>query len=479
MSDKSEKWTIFLFVLILLLATGLRLYNLPLRAMHHDEVSGHHTFANDLYALHKYHYDPVYHGPLLYHFMALSYYMFGINDISIRLSSALFGIAILFLIWPLRHWMGNAGMLLVAAIVAVSPVNVYFSRFAIHDPLFAFFTLATVLCLFNYLKNPNWKWMFATGASLGFVFTVKESSFFFAATLAVYGAIELVFFNKATGIVNKVKTALQNLYDHEKQIGIGIVGFLIPFTVFYSSFFRFPVEIIHGFTLPITKWVELATTWSGHFKPASFYIHLLFTYEISAVALGLVGLAVCVYNFKKEPYYRFMIVWIVCNTAAYFILKYKMSWLVIHIMLPFAVAAGFGLQALWNEKWKYAIVGVCLILLSLSLAGAVKESFYDYDNPSNKEFSYVQTNRDIFRMIDDITRYNPKEHVSIIHPEYTWAVFWYLNRKNISASHSTSIPPTITDKIVLSKWNNLNLTNYNMKDYNLGHHGTYYGYFRK
>jgi len=446
--------------------------------MHHDEVSGHHTFANDLYTHKKYHYDPVYHGPLLYHFMALSYYMFGINDISIRLSSALFGIAILFLIWQLRRWVGNAGMLLVAAIIAVSPVNVYFSRFAIHDPLFAFFTLATVLCILQFMRTPSKKWAFAIGISLGFVFTVKEASFIFAGILAFYTAIELFLFNKATSIKDKIKTGLQKLYDNEKQIGAGIIGFLIPFIIFYSSFFRFPGEIIKGFTLPITKWVELATTWSGHFKPASYYFHLLFTYEIAASALGLVGLVVCCFYFRKAPHYRLMIVWIVCNTAAYFYLKYKMPWLSMHIMLPFAVAAGFGLQAIWNEKWKYAILGVCVILLSISFAGAVKQSFYDYDDPSNKEYAYVQTNRDIFRMMADVEARSNNEHVKVVSPDYTWAIYWYGARQNMSLGHYKDIPNDLNGRVILSTFN-LNLTDYRVEDYNLGHHGIYHGYYRK
>lgn len=477
MSDKAEKWTIFLFVIILLLATSLRMYNLPNRAMHHDEVSGYYTFANDIYQYKKWHYDPVYHGPLLFHFMALSYYTFGINDVSNRLPSALFGIAILFLIWPLRRLIGNAGMLLVAALIAVSPVNVYFSRFAIHDPLFAFFTLATILSILFYLKNPSKKWVFAIGASLGFVFTVKESAFIFAAILAFYAAVEIFLFNPAKGLIPKFKLGLQNLYTNEKQIGIGILGFLIPFTVFYSSFFRFPVEIIHGFTLPLTKWVELATTWSGHFKPASYYIHLLTTYEIASIALGLVGLAVCLWRFKKEPQYRFIVIWLVLNTAAYFYLKYKMPWLVTHIMLPFAIAAGFGMQAIWNERWKYAIIGVCVLLLGVSLYGAINQSFYDYDNPSNKEFSYVQTNRDIFRMVDDVERNSGKENVKVIGPDYVWAIYWYLNRKSIANQYFKDIPPEINEKSVISSYDNLNITGYRKEQYNLGHHGIWYGYY--
>jgi uncharacterized protein (TIGR03663 family) len=382
-------------------------------------------------------------------------------------------------VWKLRHIVGNAGMLLVAALIAVSPVNVYFSRFAIHDPLFAFFSLATVLSIFYYLKSPGKKSAFTIGVSLGFVFTVKEASFIFAAILSAYAAIEIFIFNQAKGLLNKFKQGMQNLYTHEKQIGVGILGFLIPFTVFYSSFFRFPGEIIKGAILPISKWVELATTWSGHFKPASFYFNILYTYEFAAISLGLIGLGVCVYNFKKTSYYRFMVVWILLNTAAYFFLKYKMSWLTIHLMLPFAVAAGFGLQAIWNDKWKYAIIGVCVLLLSLSLHQAVGQSFYDYDEPSNKQFAYVQTNRDIFRMIDDTIRHTGKEQVKVVHPEYTWAIYWYLARKNVSVHHMKDIPADIPNRVVLSKWDNLNLTNYNRNEYNLGHHGKYYGYFKR
>jgi len=155
-----------------------------------------------------------------------------------------------------------------------------------------------------------------------------------------------------------------------------------------------------------------------------------------------------------------------------------MPWLSMHIMLPFAVAAGFGLQAIWNEKWKYAIVGICVILLSLSFAGAVKQSFYDYDDPSNKEFAYVQTNRDIFRMISDVESRNNKEHVKVVSPDYTWAIYWYGARKNISFGHYKDIPNDLNGRVILSTFQ-LNLTDYRVEDYNLGHHGIYHGYYRK
>jgi len=472
-----EKWVRLGFVLIVLVAVILRFYNLPLRPIHHDEASGHHTFSNDIFALGKYVYDPVYHGPFMYHVVALFYKMFGVSEISIRGPAALFGVLLLFFVWFLRHWVGNMGMLLIAALIAVSPAQVYFSRFALHDSFFDFFTLAVVVSLLYYLKRPSKKGAALLGMSVGFLFTVKENAYFIGALLGFYAAMELLLFSSSGGIIQRIKGTVQLLWKNKQQLGIGILSFAVPFTLIYTTFFKHPDNIYRSITLPLTKWYELATTWSGHFKPASYYLHLLIRYEFAAIALGLLGLYFCIRQFKTASYYRFITVWVILNTLLYFTQKYKTPWLTTHLMLPFAVAAGFAMHAVMQKWWKRDFIIGCCILLIASLGMCIYASFYDYDNNTNKEFAYVQAARGIFPLISDIEQYGKPPWIRVVANEYAWPLFWYLRQHNMPAGHQQNATDDMKEDVIITTLQ-LNLTGYTIKEYYLGHHGPYKVYYK-
>jgi uncharacterized protein (TIGR03663 family) len=472
------RWT---FIAILLLAIGLRLYDLPLRPMHHDEASGHHTYANDLYQYQKYTYNPVYHGPLLYHAIAFSYTLFGISEVSIRLPSALFGILLVVLVWQFRKWLGDGGTLLLAALLALSPAGVYYSRFALHDTALALFTLATVYFLFRFFDEQTRVNAVLLGASLGLVFTVKESAYFFAAALVAFGALELFFFRNFGTLKHRALGVVDDVARHFRLVLAGIAGFAVPFVLLYASFFRFPANIWRAVSLPVAKWFELATTWKGHQKPATYYFELLGSYETAIFFLGLVGLAACLWKFREHARYRAVTVWLVLNTAAFFILKYKTPWLIMHVGLPFAVAAGLGVPLLFDKlrkQWMKVVSILAVIgLLAFSLHTMYWASFVDYDNSRTNKFVYVQTTRNIFPLVNDVKNHAAGTRVTVAGEEYTWALFWYFRQKNVSVAHERVIPAQITDRVALS-WAMLNLTGYRMQDYDLGHHGVYHVYFK-
>src|ERR1700739_1129387 len=135
--------------LILVTAAVLRLYHLSLKPLHHDEGVNAY-FLGRLLRQGIYQYDPAnYHGPTLYYFALLisSFIeMFSrpneLTTVAIRLVPALFGIATVALLLGLRKQVGDIGVLAAAALLAVSPAAVYFSRDFIHEALLVFFTLA-------------------------------------------------------------------------------------------------------------------------------------------------------------------------------------------------------------------------------------------------------------------------------------------------------------------------------------------------
>jgi uncharacterized protein (TIGR03663 family) len=146
--------------LILLAGTFLRIYDLALKPLHHDEgVNG--FFLQRLVKDGIYNYDPSnYHGPTLYYFTLAStslnsffHGQSGLSTIAIRTVPALFGVATIWLVLCLRRRIGSIGALAAAALIAVSPGAVYMSRYFIHESLFAFFTLGLVVAWLKYVDG--------------------------------------------------------------------------------------------------------------------------------------------------------------------------------------------------------------------------------------------------------------------------------------------------------------------------------------
>lgn len=135
---------------ILILSIVLRQLGLGEASFHPDEAI--HTHFSMGFGDYKY--DPVYHGPLLYHLVAASFGLFQQNDISARIVPSLLGIGLVALIiGPLRHWLGHRGALAAAALVAISPSIVTYSRRLLHDSLALFLTMGAVLCFLSALQN--------------------------------------------------------------------------------------------------------------------------------------------------------------------------------------------------------------------------------------------------------------------------------------------------------------------------------------
>ena len=63
------------------------------RALHHDETL-HAFFSWLIFHGEGYVHDPLLHGPFLYFFGALIYFLFSVSDATARLGPALFGVAL-------------------------------------------------------------------------------------------------------------------------------------------------------------------------------------------------------------------------------------------------------------------------------------------------------------------------------------------------------------------------------------------------
>ncbi|MBI4791022.1 MAG: TIGR03663 family protein [Chloroflexi bacterium] len=178
-------WERVIFIAIVALGIVTRLWDLPYRAWNHDEAI-HTDWSWNLYTGRGYQHNPIYHGPFLYEFTAFIFFLFGDNDVTGRIPNALFGMVLVALPYFFRKWLGRKGALITAAMLLISPVVLYYSRFNRHDIYVEVFTVGMALAIWKYFDERKEFWLYATALLLVFAFAAMETTFIFAAVFAVF-----------------------------------------------------------------------------------------------------------------------------------------------------------------------------------------------------------------------------------------------------------------------------------------------------
>jgi predicted membrane-bound mannosyltransferase/DNA-binding beta-propeller fold protein YncE len=183
------------FVLILALAIFTRFYMLEPRVMSHDETS-HVYFSWLFYRGNGYAHDPVTHGPLQFHLVALSYFLFGDSDTSARIPAALFSIATVGFCWFYRRYLGNAGAIIAALMFTISPYMLYYGRYVRNEAFVALFGLIMLWAILRYLETGQSRYLAWLTTVTVLHFTAKETAFIYTAQALLF--LGLLFVYKIT-----------------------------------------------------------------------------------------------------------------------------------------------------------------------------------------------------------------------------------------------------------------------------------------
>lgn len=185
-------WEAVIFFSILLLAFASRFYDLGIRVMSHDETS-HVYFSWRLYQGDGYQHDPVTHGPLQFHLITLSYFLFGDNDFSARIPAALFSIAAIAFMWNYRRYLGRIGALIAAALLLISPYMLYYGRYARNEALVVLFGVMMIWSILRYLEDGTPRYLFWLTAATVLHFTAKETAFIYTAQALIFLGFYFIF----------------------------------------------------------------------------------------------------------------------------------------------------------------------------------------------------------------------------------------------------------------------------------------------
>ena len=182
---------ITLFAAIILLAIITRFYDLDTRVMSHDE-SLHTYFSWLFYRGQGYQHSPMMHGPLQFHLLPISYFLFGVSDFTSRIPAALFSIATVWMVWFWRRYLGKTGAIIAGFLMVISPYMLYYGRYVRNE---AYAGLAGILMLYailHYLENGNKRYLYLVALSLVIHFTAKETAYIYAAQALLFLAIYFI-----------------------------------------------------------------------------------------------------------------------------------------------------------------------------------------------------------------------------------------------------------------------------------------------
>lgn len=444
----------------------LRLADLPNRTMHCDEAV-HGIKFGQLLEDATYIYDPhEYHGPALNYLTLPIARATGaaevteVTETQLRLVPALFGLLLVGLPWLLRREMGPEALLSAAALTALSPAMVFFSRYYIQEMLLVAFTLLAIVAM--------WRWagMFAAADGAAGDLEPAEAGrarFLRAvAWLVVLGAaIGLMHATKETcvlalaAMVPAAAVTLPGLWTNGKRLALSVLLVVLlaagVSALLFSSFGGNPGGIVDSYATYVHYLGQASGEGSAgrHVQPWHYYFHNLFWWPageggfwseglIAALALG--GLAASVtdksLDDRSRRFARFLAIYTLLLALIYSAIPYKTPWCSLSFLSGMILLAGIGAGSIFRLLPGLGLksaAGVVLAVLAAHLGWqAYQASFVHFEHPRNP-YVYAHTTGDVPALVAKIRQIAAHHadatamHVQAIGPDHDyWPLPWYL-----------------------------------------------------
>jgi uncharacterized protein (TIGR03663 family) len=455
---------------ILVVAAVLRLYDLELKPLHHDE-GVNWFFLNDLIRPpHTYRYNPMnYHGPTLYYLAWLSTAAMGVTAFALRFVPAVLGIVTVALVLSLRRQLGATSALVAAALIALSPGAVYFSRYFIHETLLVCFTLGLVVGTLRYKDTHRLRWLMLASACAGLMFATKETALISAIVLtgSAVGAVLVPRLRRSHDVLppdprTELKDAFENVNLPRTRFTWGTAArrswlpilaavaiFLMVNVLFYSSFFTYR-EGVSAALKSFAPWRRVAL--EEHVSVWSVYLRWLWQEESPTLILGAIGISLALWRADNKVAV-FVALWAVGMFTAYSVIPYKTPWLTLNIILPLAIVGGHGVEVLRAQarsSMRTAMVLGAAGFVAVIGYQTIILNFVRYDD-DRYPYVFGHTRRETLTLVREIERVVQRSGgrqvptIAITSPEQ-FPLSWYL--RDYPVGYYGRLLP-VTDPIVI------------------------------
>jgi uncharacterized protein (TIGR03663 family) len=396
-------------------------------------------------------YDPdEFHGPTLYYAAAPFLSALGRRSIGetfetdYRLATIAVGVILVGLMGLLHDALGRRACLIAAAIVAVSPAFVFYSRYFIQEMLLVCFSLGALGAWWRFRRGRHVGWAAASGAFAGLMVATKETA------VLTFGAWALAALATGRGRGRRP----------DRGVVVTVLVALVVACSVLTDLWRNPAAVA-DYVRSYTPWLSRAQGETLHGHAWSYYLGILawtrkgdgplFT-EAMTLGLALVGLAwVLVGRFGSAGASpsretdagvlraRIAIASLVL-LATYSLVPYKTPWCVLSPLLGLAMMAGTGgawLLAALGRRTRLG-AGIATLLLAagvLQLGQQARAAAFVHQADPRNPYVYAQTvpdAEDIRKRAEDLAAVHPDGTnmvVKVIWPDaYYWPIPWYLRR---------------------------------------------------
>ncbi|MDX9863501.1 MAG: TIGR03663 family protein [Anaerolineaceae bacterium] len=263
------RWNVetLLALVLIVLAVVSRLYDLDARVMSHDEVN-HVVPSWEYFRGNGYRHDPVTHGPLQFHMLAFSYFMFGDNDFSSRIPAAVCSIAaVVFVLFAYRRYLGRAGALIGGLLFAISPFMLFYGRYTRNEGILELIGVVTLYAVLRYLDKGDKFSLFLLTATTALNFTSKETAYIYTAQLLIFIFVLLLLDLAKTSWKDSIK---RDRFLFLMLIVLLLIGLAVGFAAWHASL----PEVVPAETSMDAVGTAASSSWAEY------------------VAIGCLGLAV-------------------------------------------------------------------------------------------------------------------------------------------------------------------------------------------
>jgi len=429
-------------IAILILAVALRAWRLDIRPMHCDEAV-HAYKLGQLLEENYYRYDPQeYHGPTLNYFTLIPAWFAGQNtyisltETTLRIVPVFFGVLLIVLTMLLFGGPGKPAALIAAAITAISPAFVFYSRYYIQEVLLVCFTMGLILAGYKYAKSGGAAWAILAGVFAGLCFATKETCIIaFGAILVAILLVRL----RGTKASGKIKIV---------HLAAALVIALFVAGLFFSSFFTNTAGLLDSLRAYAT-YFDRAGAARHHVHPWYYYLQTLVYTKSSAgppwteglvVISAIIGMVLIVARKGLGKLdlrlLDFLVYYTVIMLVIYSAIPYKTPWCLLGFYHGMIILAAVGVIAILNliaRKSARLIVVIFLLAVATDLglqaftASAI--SYADINNP----YVYSQPTDDVLKIaerVELVSRANPAGNKMPVYVVCTggdyWPMPWYL-----------------------------------------------------
>ncbi len=311
-----------------LLAAALRLVLLGMKPPHFDEgVNG--WFVDQMTKKGFYHYDPAnYHGPLHFYVLFLFQTLFGRHISVLRFPVVAINTATVYLVTRFERFLDRRVCLLAAFALAVSPGEVFYSRYAIHEAWLVFFL---VLAVWGFAGI--WKWgtagsLWAAGMGLTGMVLTKETYIIHFGCFALAALCVAVLEPFSPSLA---PPRAPRRWSRRDAAAVALVSLGLIFFFYSGALLDF--SSLKGLYQTFHEWIRTGREGHGHEKGWYYWLLLMAVYEWPA----LLGVACSARYFApgSDRLLRFLAIYGCGALAAYSIIRYKTPWCIISLLWPF------------------------------------------------------------------------------------------------------------------------------------------------